>query len=287
MRHQRAWRVFILAASYVFYAWWDWRFVFLLAASTVVNQALAVAIYRTQAQRARKALLALAVAFDLGLLAYFKYAGFFLSSADNVARDSRGSSNVTLPVGISFFTFMAISYVVDTYRGELVPGVVRALRGVPGVLPASRRRPDRARERAAAAARDAARPAPGRHLARVLPDRHRALPEGRDREPPGDAHRRRGLRGAEPPLVARGARRRLRLRRPDLRRLLRLHEHRDRHRAAARLRVPAELQLAVRRRLAPGLLAALAHDALALAARLPVHPARRQPEGHGSSRTGT
>ena len=120
MRHQSVWRLFILAASFVFYAWWDWHFVFLLAASIVVNQALALAIYRAGAPPARKALLAAAVAFDLGLLAYFKYTNFFLTSADNVLGTS-WISNVTLPVGVSFFTFMAISYVVDTYRGQLVP----------------------------------------------------------------------------------------------------------------------------------------------------------------------
>jgi D-alanyl-lipoteichoic acid acyltransferase DltB (MBOAT superfamily) len=120
MRAQPVWRAFILVASYVFYAWWDWRFVALLAASTVVNHVLAVAIYRAQAVRARKALLGLAVAFDLGLLAYFKYSNFFLSSVDNVLGTS-WITNITLPVGVSFYTFMAISYVVDTYRGELVP----------------------------------------------------------------------------------------------------------------------------------------------------------------------
>ena len=80
MTRQRGWRVWILLASYVFYAWWDWRFVFLLAASTVVNHALAVAIYRARAVGARKAMLGLAVAFDLGLLGYFKYSGFFVVS---------------------------------------------------------------------------------------------------------------------------------------------------------------------------------------------------------------
>ena len=120
MRMPRAWRVFILLASYVFYGWWDWRFVFLLAASTVVNHVLAVAIFRARGVAARKALLALAVAFDLGLLAYFKYTNFFLSSVDNVFGTS-WLANVTLPVGVSFYTFMAISYVVDTYRGGLAP----------------------------------------------------------------------------------------------------------------------------------------------------------------------
>jgi alginate O-acetyltransferase complex protein AlgI len=120
MRHERTWRVWILLASYVFYAWWDWRFAFLLIASTVVNHVLAVAIHAASNLRARKGLLASALAFDLGLLAYFKYANFFLSSVDNVVGTS-WLVNVVLPVGISFFTFMAISYVVDVYRGELVP----------------------------------------------------------------------------------------------------------------------------------------------------------------------
>jgi D-alanyl-lipoteichoic acid acyltransferase DltB (MBOAT superfamily) len=118
--HQRAWRAFIVVASYVFYGWWDWHFVFLLAASTVVNHVLAVLIHRAQSTPSRKLLLALAVSFDLGLLAYFKYAGFFVTQFDN-AFGSSFIANVTLPVGISFYTFMAISYVVDTYRGELVP----------------------------------------------------------------------------------------------------------------------------------------------------------------------
>ncbi len=118
--HQRAWRAFIVLASYVFYGWWDWRFVFLLAGSTVVNHVLAVAIHRAGSRAARKALLGTAVAFDLGLLAWFKYAGFFASSADNLL-GTGWIVNVALPIGISFYTFMAISYVVDTYRGLLVP----------------------------------------------------------------------------------------------------------------------------------------------------------------------
>jgi D-alanyl-lipoteichoic acid acyltransferase DltB (MBOAT superfamily) len=120
MRTPRLWRAFILLASYVFYGWWDWHFVFLLAASTVVNHVLAVGMFRTGGAGARKAMLALAIAFDLGLLAYFKYSNFFLSSVDNVFGTS-WLANVTLPVGVSFYTFMAISYVVDTYRGEVAP----------------------------------------------------------------------------------------------------------------------------------------------------------------------
>jgi len=126
MRRQRAWQAFILVASYVFYAWWDWRFIFLLAASTVGNHAAAVAIHRSRSARARKLLLSTDIAFNLGLLAYFKYAGFLVSSVENgLSRLGLPSSSwvltVTLPIGISFFTFMAMSYVVDIYRRELEP----------------------------------------------------------------------------------------------------------------------------------------------------------------------
>jgi alginate O-acetyltransferase complex protein AlgI len=126
MERQRLWRPWMLVASYVFYAWWDWRFIFLLAGSTVANHVLAVAIHRSSTVHARKLLLAAALALDLGLLGYFKYVDFFLSSGQNVLSSfglepGIGVVSVVLPVGISFYTFMAISYVVDTYRRELEP----------------------------------------------------------------------------------------------------------------------------------------------------------------------
>src|SRR2546429_7625132 len=110
MPHERSWRAWILLASYAFYGWWDWRFVFLLGASTVVNHVLAVAIYR--ARVGRRVLLGLALAFDLGLLGYFKYTNFFLTSVDNVVGKS-WIAHRRLPAGISFSTFMAIPYVAD------------------------------------------------------------------------------------------------------------------------------------------------------------------------------
>jgi len=120
------WRPFIIAASYVFYSAWDWRFVFLLAASTVWNQQFALAIYRREDARARKRLLFAAVAGNVALLGYFKYYDFFVTSTNNlfalagvdVPVETR---SIILPVGISFFTFMAISYLVDVYRGDFRP----------------------------------------------------------------------------------------------------------------------------------------------------------------------
>ena len=120
------WRPFIIAASYVFYSAWDWRFVFLLAASTVWNQQFALAIHRREYMRARKRLLFAAVAGNVALLGYFKYYDFFVTSTNNlfalagvdVPVETR---SIILPVGISFFTFMAISYLVDVYRGDFRP----------------------------------------------------------------------------------------------------------------------------------------------------------------------
>ena len=120
------WRPFIVASSYVFYSAWDWRFVFLLAFSTVWNQVFAVAIHKRTEARTRKALLTAAVVGDVALLGYFKYYGFFVTSTHNlfslvdlnVPLEVR---SIVLPVGISFFTFMGISYIVDTYRGDFEP----------------------------------------------------------------------------------------------------------------------------------------------------------------------
>ena len=123
MPHPSAWRPFILVASYVFYGWLDWRWVLLLVASSVVNTVAAQVIFRSPSQQARKRALIAAIVFDLGLLCVFKYLGFFVAEVDG-ALNSVGLGSplpllqIVLPIGISFFTFQAISYVVDVYRGE-------------------------------------------------------------------------------------------------------------------------------------------------------------------------
>jgi alginate O-acetyltransferase complex protein AlgI len=126
MRSPALWRPFIVAASLVFYAGWDWRFCFLLAFSIAWNHVLALAIHGRRDPRARKQLLVLALAGNLGLLGYFKYYDFFVTSTNNlfalagidVPLEAR---SILLPVGISFFTFMAVSYVVDVHRGDFAP----------------------------------------------------------------------------------------------------------------------------------------------------------------------
>ena len=126
MPHVHRWRPFMIAASYVFYAWWDWRFVFLLAGCTLWNQVLAVRIWGARDRHRRTLLLAVALAGNLGVLGYFKYYDFFVSSSENLASVvgldlPLSLRSIVLPVGISFYTFMAISYVVDAYRGEFAP----------------------------------------------------------------------------------------------------------------------------------------------------------------------
>ena len=121
----RVWSVFIIVASYIFYGWWDPRFVLLLGGMTLWNQLMAVVIDRAEG-RARSARLAIAVAGDLAVLGYFKYADFFLVSVHNgFARLGLDVGvpvlQVTLPIGVSFFTFQALSYVIDVKRGIVRP----------------------------------------------------------------------------------------------------------------------------------------------------------------------
>ncbi len=119
------WKLFMIAASYFFYAWWDWRFIFLLAASTVIAQVGGSVVHRASGEK-RKVALWSTLALLVGLLAWFKYYGFVAVNVDNTVHFLDGRRplpllNITLPVAISFFTFMAISYVFDIYRGVLRP----------------------------------------------------------------------------------------------------------------------------------------------------------------------
>jgi D-alanyl-lipoteichoic acid acyltransferase DltB (MBOAT superfamily) len=126
MPRPRVWRLVMLAASYVFYGWWDWRFVPLLVASSVANQVFGVAISRARSDVRRRGLLFGSIAVNLGVLGVFKYYGFFASSVVNGLRRLGVEAGLplvqfALPIGISFFTFHAVSYVVDIYRGETKP----------------------------------------------------------------------------------------------------------------------------------------------------------------------
>jgi alginate O-acetyltransferase complex protein AlgI len=121
--YPRVWKLFMIAASFVFYSWWDWHYVLLLAASTTIACIGAAVLSRYQGRQRRIAFV-VTLAGLLGLLGWFKYYTFLAVNVDNLTRHLFGGGplplkEVLLPVGISFFTFMAISYVIDVYRGEL------------------------------------------------------------------------------------------------------------------------------------------------------------------------
>jgi alginate O-acetyltransferase complex protein AlgI len=126
MSRQNLWKPFIVVASYVFYAAADPRFCFLLAAITLVSQLAAVSIHRTENERLRKLFTAGGVVFDLGILAVFKYYGFFVTDVSDVLDSIHLGMplplvTIALPVGVSFFSFQAVTYVVDVKRRQTEP----------------------------------------------------------------------------------------------------------------------------------------------------------------------
>jgi len=117
----RSQNLFLLASSYVFYGWWDWRFLFLLVLSTVVDFFCAKAIESGKTNGRRY--LAVSVVTNLSILGLFKYFNFFAESATEALlslgfRADFPTLHVILPVGISFYTFQSLSYTIDVYRGN-------------------------------------------------------------------------------------------------------------------------------------------------------------------------
>lgn len=116
----------IVAASAVFYGWWDVQFLLLILFSTVVDFAVGRGLANTEAPRKRKMLLWASVFSNIGLLLYFKYCNFFVENfieAFSFFGNEIGPSslNILLPVGISFYTFQTLSYTIDVYNKKLAP----------------------------------------------------------------------------------------------------------------------------------------------------------------------
>jgi alginate O-acetyltransferase complex protein AlgI len=125
--NQRHQNIMLLCASYFFYAWWDWRFLILMAASTSVDYWMGRHIQSSSNQGTRRKLLYLSLALNFCFLGYFKYFNFFLDSFAGVA-DLFGMHNVPhslwkviLPPAISFYTFQEVAYIVDVYQRKLEP----------------------------------------------------------------------------------------------------------------------------------------------------------------------
>jgi D-alanyl-lipoteichoic acid acyltransferase DltB (MBOAT superfamily) len=118
--------IWILLASLVFYGWWDPRFLLLLAVPTIIDYFCALRIKEAQNHKTKKRYLLISLITNLSILGFFKYFNFFIDSAAQIL-DALGRPHykpvlyIILPVGISFYTFHEISYVVDVYRDELEP----------------------------------------------------------------------------------------------------------------------------------------------------------------------
>jgi alginate O-acetyltransferase complex protein AlgI len=118
--------VWLTLTGYVFYGYWDARFCLLMAFSTLVSFSAGLGFLRWRDPRRRKLCLIIPIAVDLSLLGFFKYANFGLETARALARLAGGDLHVpaldiVLPVGISFYTFHTITYIVDCYRGTITP----------------------------------------------------------------------------------------------------------------------------------------------------------------------
>ncbi len=123
IKHQN---LLIVVASYVFYGWWDWRFLSLIIFSTIVDYTVGQKLKIAESQSRRKALLWTSILVNLGFLGFFKYYNFFLdnfiSAFSFFGADIKANSlNIILPVGISFYTFQTLSYTIDVYRRKLEP----------------------------------------------------------------------------------------------------------------------------------------------------------------------
>ena len=125
LKDSRRWQNnLLLVVSYIFYGWWDWRFVFLLMLSTIIDYSFGLLIYNSENRK--KLYLWLSIFNNLAVLFFFKYFNFFADSTQ-AALSFFGITmnpvfiNIVLPVGISFYTFHGMSYVIDIYRGNAKP----------------------------------------------------------------------------------------------------------------------------------------------------------------------
>lgn len=123
----KAQNIFLLISSYIFYGWWDWRFLLLIILSTTVDYFIGITIHSNQNKSIQKRWLWASVLFNLGLLGFFKYYNFFVDSWVDMFSmagydmKSTWTLNIILPIGISFYTFQTMSYSFDIYYKKIKP----------------------------------------------------------------------------------------------------------------------------------------------------------------------
>ncbi|MGB3607260.1 MBOAT family O-acyltransferase [Psychroserpens sp.] len=118
--------ILLLISSYIFYGWWDWRFLILIFCSSILDYAIGIQLQQNTRKKERKALLWLSITVNIGVLVLFKYYNFFAESFVDAftlfgASMSIDSLDIILPVGISFYTFQSLSYSIDVYQRRLEP----------------------------------------------------------------------------------------------------------------------------------------------------------------------
>ncbi|MEY2497454.1 MAG: alginate O-acetyltransferase complex protein AlgI [Verrucomicrobiota bacterium] len=131
LRENRSRKIWLLLCSYIFYAAWDWRFLFLLMGSSALDYFVGMMLARTKNPRTRRGWLIMSLCANLGTIAFFKYYNFFVTSAAALLAwlglpASLHTLNIIIPVGVSFYTFHSMSYTIDVYRGKM--------RAVPSIL---------------------------------------------------------------------------------------------------------------------------------------------------------
>jgi alginate O-acetyltransferase complex protein AlgI len=117
---------FLTGASWFFYAWWDWRYLPVLIGATSVDYVAGLWIAQSESEARRRLLLTASLATNVGILAYFKFAGFFFASLDGIGSAfglgaPLPSLKILLPIGISFYTFNSMSYTIDIFRRRVEP----------------------------------------------------------------------------------------------------------------------------------------------------------------------
>jgi len=123
-RNLKLQNLLIVAASYFFYGWWDWRFLFLIFFSTIIDYSIGRKLGTEEDENKRKVLLWSSILVNLGFLGFFKYYNFFLENFVSAfsffgTEINAHSLNIILPVGISFYTFQTLSYTIDVYKRDI------------------------------------------------------------------------------------------------------------------------------------------------------------------------
>jgi alginate O-acetyltransferase complex protein AlgI len=126
LRRNDSRKLWLLVCSYFFYACWNWKFLFLIMASSALDYLVGAMLGRTENPRTRRGWLILSLTANLGTIAFFKYYNFFITSAAALLAwlglpASLHTLNIVIPVGVSFYTFHSMSYTIDVYRGKLKP----------------------------------------------------------------------------------------------------------------------------------------------------------------------